>query len=803
MSKMSKMIKPQYVLVSILLTLLSACTPPNLGTSNAIAPGAPGTPPFWNHAGKTGIGVAYEQYANKRWDGSSPTGKVSKVWFSLAQGIITETMFGLIHEAQIKELQFIIKGEDFVDIERTDTVSHIEYLHTDDAGRPLSLAYKLTNRDREGQYEIEKHIFTHPDQHALFVRVIFRAFAENITPYAYLNPHMNNTGIGDFATASPTMLQAWEDEVFLTLKTSTEFHKTSAGFAGVSDGLTDLQENAQLDWQYASTGETPGNVALVAELGTLKQGEAVHDLVIGFGQSRTASEQAADDALQIGYQVLLDRYNGIGKAVGWEDYLASLPALDELSAVAMDGGKLLYASALVLKAQEDKTYPGALIASLSNPWGDTTPAQRSSVGYKAVWPRDFYQCAMAMLALGDTQTPLVAFEYLQKVQVGANTPGNRGDGGWFLQKTHVNGVPEWVAVQLDQTAMPIMLGWKLWQAELLDTQTLAHWYRTMLKSAADFLVAGGDIDIDWNKRPSIPPRTQQERWEEQWGYSPSSIAATIAGLVTAADIANHLGDTVDAKRYLATADDYASKVERYTFTIEGAYNQNENNGRYFLRLSQNTDPNDGGTLEKNNGRPAMPEDQILDAGFLELVRYGIRAANDPHILDSLPELDDMHRDHALRVKYEFTFEGEPGTYPGWRRYGNDGYGEDTETGLGYAATGGMTPHQRGRVWPFLTGERGHYELASALRHKDENAFEGVRAIYVKALELFANSGLMLPEQVWDGIGKNSVHSYQTGQGSNAATPLAWTHAEYVKLLRSLADRRVWDYYDIVGERYLD
>lgn len=803
--------KSSRYLAVLLTAALSACgtatSDQPAAPTQATAPGAPGNASVWAYAGKTGIGTAYEQYLKKEYDDAAPTGKVSRVWFSVAQGIVTETMFGLIHEAQIKELQFLVKGDGFLDVENTDTQSRIEYLHTDSAGRPLSLAYKIVNRDIEGKYEIEKHIFTDPDRDALFMRVMFTAYEADITPYLFLNPHMNNTGSNDIATVTGGALQAQDSGTFLTLKSSKGFEKTSAGFVGVSDGLSDLQDNGVLDWSYNSTGATAGNVALTAQLKTAKNATLIYDFSIGFGQSARQSETAAQQSLDTGYAKVLAHYNGEGDYIGWEDYLAGLDSLAELRVSTTDQGKLLHASAMVLKAQEDKTHAGALIASLSNPWGDTASAKQGATGYKAVWPRDFYQCAMALLALGDHETPLVAFEYLQQVQTKATMPENKGASGWFLQKTHVDGEIEWVGVQLDQTAMPIMLAWKLWKSNILTTVKLAAWYASMLRPAADFLVSGGEVSIDWNKRTIEPPRTQQERWEEQWGYSPSTTAAVITGLVTAADIALHSGDGKNAKRYLAAADSYAATIERTMVTTTGTLTNS--NGRYYLRISQNTDPNDNGKLLKNNGRPAMNEKLILDAGFLELVRYGVRAADDEYILDSLPELDDISLPHDLRVKYDFRFAGEPGAYPGWRRYGNDGYGEDAASGANYAADDGkMSAGQRGRVWPFFSGERGHYELALAkARLKpgsaaiDPQAIAQLKNTYVKALELFANEGLMLPEQVWDGVGTNSVHDYTAGEGTNSATPLAWTHAEYIKLLRSIDDQQVWDSYDVVRDRY--
>ncbi|OYX91461.1 MAG: hypothetical protein B7Y78_12140, partial [Caulobacter sp. 35-67-4] len=329
-------------------------------------------------------------------------------------------------------------------------------------------------------------------------------------------------------------LTANEGETFLTLKGSKPFAAASAGFIGVSDGLTDLKDG-KLDALYASTGADRGAIMLTGQLPATR-GEVTVDYAIGFGPTAAASAQAADGSLKTGYDEVLAGYNS-----GWESYLASLVELPRLREASMDGGKLLQASALMLKVQEDRTHSGALIASLSNPWGDTVDASKPSTGYKAVWPRDFYQCAMALAALGDIQTPLAAFHYLPTVQVGPNTPGNTGAGGWFLQKAEVDGTPEWVGVQLDQTAMPIMLGWKLWKQGWLSDDALKTFYGKMIKPAADFLVDGGKVGLGWNSATIVPPFTQQERWEEQGGHSPSTTAAVIAGLVTAGEIADLAG----------------------------------------------------------------------------------------------------------------------------------------------------------------------------------------------------------------------------------------------------------------------
>ena len=775
----------------------------------AIAPGAPGDAPTWVNAAKSGAGAAYEAYVDGRYADGGTTGAVSKVWFSIADGVLTETMYGLIHEAQIKQMRFFMAVDGgpsgdggsgrFNVLEGEATQARIEYLNVDAQGRPLSPAYRVITTDSGGHFEIEKRIFTDPDRNALVMRVTIRALRGDVTPYLLLEPHVANTGIGDRGEASREALYAFEGDTHLVLRPSRPFEVGSVGFMGASDGLSDLGPDGALDTAYASTGAESGSIMLTGGMPRVRQGQSIsRDFVIGFGDSRAAATAAADGSLATGLDEVLARFNGDGERVGWSDYVASLSELPRLAAQATDGGKLAYASALMLKVQEDRTYAGALIASLSNPWGDTVDATRASTGYKAVWPRDFYQVAMALMALGDLETPLAAFRYLPQVQVRADTPGNTGATGWFLQKTHVDGEIEWVGVQLDQTAMPIMLGWRLWKAGQVTDAEMTAMYGRMIRPAADFLVEGGTIGLLWNDRTITPPYTQQERWEEQDGFSPSTTAAVIAGLTVAADIAQASGDASSAGRYLAAADDYAARIEARMFTTDGAFGD----GRYFLRLSKTGDPNAHTRMGDNNGQPGQPQDRVVDGGFLELVRYGVRRADDPHILASLPEYDDQSRDDLFRVRYDFGPEAD--RTPGWRRYGVDGYGETTDRGNNYGVGGQMDPAQRGRVWPIFTGERGHYELAAAAAGDGvvtEVERDRIRRTYVRGMERFANSGLLLPEQVWDGVGSSGTRNYSLGQGTQSATPLAWTHAEYLKLLRSLADGAVWDHYGPVTARY--
>lgn len=798
-------------LVGISLTACSPSQDTDINATNGTsvteisqAPGAPGIAPTWAFAGKTGIGTAYEPYVDGQYQASGAN-PVSKVWFSVAQGILTETMYGLIHNAQLKELQFVISGNGFVDTEKDHTLSTIEYLHQDAQGRPLSLAYKIINKDVEGKYQIEKHIFTNPDNDSLMMKVTFTAFEAGMTPYLYVNPHIDNAGANDLARVENNALiahTAAKTSTVMTIKANVDFIKASAGFVGVSDGLVDLADNGELNHIYHSTGDTQGNVALTAQYPDLSIAEPlILELAIGFGGDKASSLANADATLKAGYDAVLSAYLGDDTHLGWQDYLATLSPLEAMSKNTTDKGKLLYASALVLKAQEDKTHAGALIASLSNPWGDSVSANTPSTGYKAVWPRDFYQCAMAFLAMGDTQTPKVAFEYLKQVQVKQQTLGFTGTPGWFLQKTHVDGEIEWVGVQLDQTAMPIMLGWKLWQAGVFTDEEIIAWYHAMLKPAADFLVTGGKVKLDWNDTHIAPPSTQQERWEEQAGFSPSTTAAMVAGLVSAHELAL-LAKDPQAEVYLKLARQLESQLEATMVTrtgaltagSEGKAQENTQSLPYYLRISPQGQPDKAHKLLSNNGKPGLDQRLILDGGFLELVRYGVRSPKDAIIMNTVKQVDNTSLAHNLRLKYEFIAK-DGSTVPGYRRYGNDGYGEDTDTGLSYAEKGN-TPEQRGRVWPFFTGERGHYELALALSSNtlDRDNKQSLINTYVQGMETFANEGLMLPEQVWDGVGNATRYQYSPGQGTNSATPLAWTHAEYVKLVRSMTDEALWDNY---------
>ncbi|MFY8208410.1 MAG: glucan 1,4-alpha-glucosidase, partial [Caulobacter sp.] len=296
-------------------------------------------PTTWAYSAKTGVGASYEAYVDGAYKAGGKTGAVSKVWFSIADGVLTETMYGLIHEAQIKQMRVAVETATGLAIEGADTTSKTEYLHVDAAGRPLSPAYKITTTDRQGRFVIEKRIFTDPDRNALFVRVTVTALKGAVTPTLLLEPHMANTGGGDVGAASASALTASEGKAFLSLKASKPFAKASASVLKDGDALVALK---------ATTTSANGAIVLAGQLPKVAKSETF-DVVIGFGADAKAADQTAAATLKTGYAEVLARYNGEGSHVGWEDYLASLNELPRLRDASEDGGKLLQASALMLK----------------------------------------------------------------------------------------------------------------------------------------------------------------------------------------------------------------------------------------------------------------------------------------------------------------------------------------------------------------------------------------------------------------------------------------------------------------------
>jgi glucoamylase len=413
--------------------------------------------------------------------------------------------------------------------------------------------------------------------------------------------------------------------------------------------------------------------------------------------------------------------------------------------------RLYRQSLLVLAASEDKQNPGAVIAAPNMPWvwGTLTLEQSEHSGpYHLVWPRDLYHAATGMWAAGDRAAARRMLDYLWRVQ--------KPDGSWW-QNTTVDGTPHWTNLQLDEVALPITLAWWIHRRGASDWEHI--------RRAADFLVANG-------------PRTGQERWENQDGWSPNTIATEIAGLTCAADVARRNGDTTRAQLYQSTADDWQQNVESWTATDNGPYSPRP----YYLRITKDANPNAGTTYGLGDNFP-RPVDQrkIVDNSFLALVLFGAKRWDDHTVLNSL-QIGDHTSAEPLLVR---TPSG-----PMWHRFTYDGYGEQRNGGDWDIFA---TPARQtlGRLWPLLSGERGEYEL---LAH-------GSATRFLETIARTANDGLMLPEQVWDGRPPTGTPGHQFGEGTRSATPLAWTHAQFVRLAWSIAAGRPIERPRIVACRY--
>lgn len=697
--------------------------------NDGLAFGRPGMPPRWTSSSKEGVGTAYSTS--------------SRIWFTLSHGILNEIYFPTIDRPQVRDMQFLITdGETFFQEEKRDLQSHLEYVAYH------ALGYRIVCADPEERYRIVKEILTDPHQSCVLINARLEPAPQwqgRLRIYALVAPHLEVGGWGNSArrhhAAGRDIVLAWKGRISLAMGASTGFTKTSCGYAGASDGWQDLKDNFKLDWQFDRAED--GNVAMIGEIDISKANEFTVGLA--FGDGTHAAVSILTQSLSIPFAQ--------HRATYIDQWRRACHEIPDLARYSNDEGHLYRLSHSLLLAHEDKTFAGAMIASASIPWGEAK-GDEDLGGYHLVWTRDTFTSVTGLLASGDVATPRRALVYLACSQ--------HPDGG-FPQNFWIDGTPYWSGVQLDEVAFPVILAWRLWKAGALGEFDPYP----MVTAAASFLIKRG-------------PVTQQERWEEDSGYSPSTLAANIAGLICAADFAGSRGEERLAVFLEEYADFLESHLERWTVTTRGSLVPQI--PRHYIRVcpasindpSPEEDPNRGIVLINNRppGEPYLfPAKDIVDPGFLELVRYGIRKPGDPLIEDSLRVVDAV-----LKVDTPFG--------PCWRRYNHDGYGQRPDGGP-FEGWG------RGRAWPLLTGERAHYELAAG---RDVGK-------YILAIEQFASRGGMLPEQIWDEPDRPEIEMY-LGRPTGSAMPLMWAHAEYIKLLRSVCDSRLFDLLPIVAERYL-
>lgn len=704
-----------------------------MNTPISYAPGWPGSEPRWTSSAKTGIGTSLN--------------RESRIWFTLSHGILNEIYFPRVDQACTRDMGLIVTdGQDFFSEEKRHAKHETTCLAE---GVP---AFRLMNTCEQGRYRVEKEILTDPKRPALLQRTRFTALQGALNDYhlhVLLAPHLANHGGNNTAWIGEhegmPMLFAEQDGCALALACSTDWLALSVGFVGISDGWQDLSAHKKMTWLYDRAEN--GNVALTAKV-KLPQADGEFLLALGFGSNANEAAQCAAASLGDGFDVARDRY-----VKEWQTWHKSLKLIKR---PATKSRVLDSISASVIRTCESKQHPGGIVASLSLPWG-FNKSDGDLGGYHLVWPRDLVETAGALLAIGAVEDVRRVMNYLQSTQA--------EDGHW-PQNMWIDGSPYWNGLQLDEAAFPILLADMMRREKVLRADDLKKLW-PIVRRAAGFLVTNG-------------PVTLQDRWEEDAGYSPFTLAAMIAALLAAADFAEANGEVAVATYLRETADCWNDSIERWIYVTDTDLARQVGVDGYYVRIAppdmaDAASPTAGFVPIKNRppGESSEAASHIISPDALALVRFGLRAADDPRIVNTVKVIDAL-----LKVE---TPNG-----PAWHRYNDDGYGEQAD-GAPFDGTG------IGRGWPLLVGERAHYELAA---RRPEEA-----ARLLRAMEAFANEGGLISEQVWDSPDIPARELF-LGHPSGSAMPLVWAHAEYLKLRRSLQDGRVFDLPPQCVARYL-
>ena len=681
------------------------------------APGAPGIAPTWCSSAKEMVGCALGP---------------SRLWFTLGGGIVNEVYYPRVDIPQIRDLGFLVADDKgfWVEVKRLDR-------HDISLAAPGVPAVTIVHTHE--RFTLTLRIAPDPRRDVLLLDVQLEG-DPGLRPYALLAPHLGGTGHQNFAEVAEyrhrRVLWAEQGPFGLALAAADvcqrdAWGRASAGYVGASDGWQDFHHNGAMRWQHTQAG--PGNVALMGELPRRAT------LALGFASSKESAATLAISALLQPFDEPWQQ-----QISDWKSWHGGCGQRgDSLSGVPEPLRQQFLTSAMVLRAHQDKIYPGAMVASLSIPWGNTRDERG---GYHLVWPRDLVVCAGALLALGAEDEARDILRYLIATQ--------HADGHWY-QNQWLGGRPYWQGVQLDEAAFPVQLAVRLAERGALNGIEITD----MVRRALGYIVRNG-------------PASPQDRWEEDAGINTFTLAVCIVTLVTGAPLLK----PAERDFVLALADYWNAHIEDWTAVFDTPLARRHGVRGYYVRMAPPLAATDHRALMetlpiKNRADGAAPPaDEQVGVDFLQLVRSGLRRADDPLILDSVKVADAL-----LKVD---TPSG-----PSWHRYNGDGYGEHDD-GAPFDGTG------RGRAWPLLTGERGHYEFAAG---RDPLP-------YLEAMAAMGGTGGMIPEQVWDTDPVPSRRLYP-GRPSGSAMPLAWAHAEFIKLLVSRQLGRPFDRSSTVWQRY--
>jgi glucoamylase len=755
------------------------------------APGGPGAASYLGVARKDCFGTARN--------------RTSKVWFTVAGGVLSDVYYPSIESSNTKTVQYVVTdGRTFTDLQQRDMTYTVST--TDRSG----MVCRVTSTDARHGFRIVTDYLTDPARASVVMHSRLVPLHGNGGPafrslkvYVRSSPHIDNTGGGAkasggtdnggadnaFTERATTALVAADAHrasgpgpfaatVVSALAASRPFRAESSGFAGTaSDGLRQLEARHRLVHQYASAAN--GNVTQTA-LVSAAPGQPF-TLALGFGPRAGAAIRAARISAHQPLRILAARYTQ-----GWRSYDGGLkqPPLRVAGMTASQNAAMhraYWLSVNVIKADEDKTYPGAFVASPTDPWGQAVPAQTTHPGwtYREVFARDDYEIFTGLLADGDRATAraMVRFLYGRAQQPDGSFPRDSLLNGAVAPDT-------FGLVEIDQDAYPLLMA--------LDAGFAGQvsFYRQHIRPDADFIVDHG-------------PAYGAERWEEHPGFSPSTIAAEIAGLTAAARLARAAGDAGRARVYQATADFYQRNVARWTVTSSGPYGR-----RYFLRLSPSGHPSRPETYDLGNGSISKADQRdVADAGFLELARLGELPARAGDVLRSLAVTDSV-------------IESQTASGPGWHRYGvrpslfgrpagsTDGYGDcwvPDPTDCSPAGAPWFGPGKgSGHPWPLLSGERAEQDLQSGR--------PAAATALARTLQRMTWGAGTVPEQVWEDprvpaspFGSDPATAsigFRSGEAAGSADPLVWAQAQYVRLVRDLGAGRLLDQPLITRARYV-
>jgi glucoamylase len=704
-------------------------------TDFAAPPGAPGIRPRWTSSAKSAVGTAARAE--------------SQIWFTVSHGILNEIYARRLDQACIRDFGFIVtardSGKDYFSEEKRDTNQTVEMIED---GVP---AFRLVNTSTDGRYRITKIVFSDPLREVVLQQIHFEALTGKLSDYqlhAIVAPHLVNAGAdntgwyGSFK--GHQMLFAEGRGLSLAVASSVPWLACSVGYAGVSDGWQTLSRGEGLRGEYQRAES--GNIALAGTIDLAAAGGSAV-LAIGFGMLPEEAGLRAMLSLQQSQAAVLELY-----CQGWRQKQDALLRLDNIS--ESKGLNRYRVSTAVLATHRDEA-SGAIIASLSIPWG-FSQGDDDLGGYHLIWPRDLVETAGGLLAAGAIASAKSVLDYLAAIQ--------EADGHWS-QNSWLDGRPYWHGIQIDETGFPILLYDMLLRAGAIAPDDRAR-YTAMIRAAAGYIVRNG-------------PATQQDRWEEDGGYSAFTIAVEISALLAAAEAMAAAGENAIARYLTDTADGWNEQIDDWAYARDTEISRKLGIDGYYMRIgycSGDANARSHGLIPIKNrpdGNEALQAGLLISPDALALVRFGLRAADDPRILDTVKAIDAL-------LKRELP------AGPYWYRYNDDGYGEH-EDGAPFDGYG------VGRLWPLLTGERAHYELAAGRPQEARRL--------LAALEAAASPGGLIPEQIWD---RDDIPERELflGKPSGSAMPLVWAHAEHIKLLRSLRDNSVFDTPPQTLNRYI-